>query len=478
MITSTKVRIWEIGAPYKGKRKTSYYVRWTVEGQPFKETRGTKALANSFRAKLVTAAADGVPFDVESGLPVTLIRKETTSMSWFELACAYVDMKWPDAAPRHRQSIADALTPITEAMLTSSRGRPVQKVLRKALRVLFNSVERDAVHPCEIADALTWLSRNTRPISDLTKPDVLRAVVNEFERKLNGEKAAPDTIRLRRVTFGGALDFAVEKDALAENPLKQVKTAKRKTVFHEVDRRSVANPVQFRTVLNEVPECGRIGRRLKLFFQLLYFAGLRPEEATNLRRNDLALPERTWNDETHQWEVHEWGEIYLDSAAPEVGAEWTDSRTRNEERSLKHREVTEGRTVPLSPEVVLSAWEHIDEFGIGPDGLLFVGERGGRLASSTYCRVWAMARTRAFTPEVAATPLAKRPYDLRHACVSNWLNAGVEPPRVAKWAGHSLAVLMRVYAKCIDGGEELARRLVQASLGSPNFGVPLARTAV
>jgi hypothetical protein len=164
-----------------------------VEGQPFKETRGTKALANSFRAKLFTAAADGVPFDVVSGLPVTLIRKETTSMSWFELACAYVDMKWPDAAPRHRQSIADALTPITEAMLTSSRGRPVQKVLRKALRVLVNLVERDAVHPCEIADALTWLSKNTRPISDLTKPDLLRAVVNEFERKLSGEKAASDT---------------------------------------------------------------------------------------------------------------------------------------------------------------------------------------------------------------------------------------------------------------------------------------------
>jgi integrase len=107
------------------------------------------------------------------------------------------------------------------------------------------------------------------------------------------------------VTFGGALDFAVEKDALAENPLRQVKTTKRKTVFHEVDRRSVANPVQFRTVLNEVPDCGRIGRRLKLFFQLLYFAGLRPEEATNFRRNDLALPERTWNDEAQQWEVHE-----------------------------------------------------------------------------------------------------------------------------------------------------------------------------
>ncbi|MFD1046439.1 integrase, partial [Kibdelosporangium lantanae] len=84
--------------------------------------------------------------------------------------------------------------------------------------------------------------------------------------------------------------------------------------------------------------------------------------------------------------------------------------------------------------------------------------------SSTYGRVWAQARTAVFTPEVAASSLAKRPYDLRHACVSTWLNAGVEPTRVAEWAGHSLSVLMRVYAKCLDGGEQQARARVQQLL--------------
>jgi hypothetical protein len=65
---------------------------------------------------------------------------------------------------------------------------------------------------------------------------------------------------------------------------------------------------------------------------------------------------------------------------------------------------------------------------------------GGRTASTVYGQVWANARQRVFTAEVVAGPLAKRPYDLHHAAVSTWLNGGVEATRVAKWAGHRLAV--------------------------------------
>ncbi|GAA2330153.1 hypothetical protein GCM10009854_01180 [Saccharopolyspora halophila] len=78
--------------------------------------------------------------------------------------------------------------------------------------------------------------------------------------------------------------------------------------------------------------------------------------------------------------------------------------------------------------------------------------------------MWAQARKIAFVEDVANSPLAKRPYDLRHACVSMWLNAGVEPPRVAEWAGHSVRVLLEVYAKCLDSGEQLARQRVEQAL--------------
>ncbi|GAB3062364.1 hypothetical protein GCM10027053_26010 [Intrasporangium mesophilum] len=63
-----------------------------------------------------------------------------------------------------------------------------------------------------------------------------------------------------------------------------------------------------------------------------------------------------------------------------------------------------------------------------------------------------------------ASPLAKRPYDLRHACVSTWLNAGVPATQVAAWAVHSVNVLLRVYAKCVVGQDELARRRIDSAL--------------
>jgi integrase len=69
-------------------------------------------------------------------------------------------------------------------------------------------------------------------------------------------------------------------------------------------------------------------------------------------------------------------------------------------------------------------------------------------------------RQAAFTAEVAASPLAKTPYDLRHVAVSTWLNGGVPPTTVAEWAGHSVERLLRIHAKCLDGSDTLIRRRV------------------
>lgn len=81
--------------------------------------------------------------------------------------------------------------------------------------------------------------------------------------------------------------------------------------------------------------------------------------------------------------------------------------------------------------------------------------------------MWDKARRAALTPAEYASPLAKRVYDLRHACVSTWLNGGVQPAQVAEWARHSIAVLLKVYAKCIDGQEQIARRRIEDAPGDP-----------
>jgi integrase len=95
------------------------------------------------------------------------------------------------------------------------------------------------------------------------------------------------------------------------------------------------------------------------------------------------------------------------------------------------------------------------------DGRLFSGVRSGdELPGLTHRRAWAKARQAALTPRQQASPLARRPYGLRHACLSTWLNGGVYRTQVAEWAGHSVDVLLRIYAKCIEGQYELAKRRI------------------
>jgi hypothetical protein len=50
--------------------------------------------------------------------------------------------------------------------------------------------------------------------------------------------------------------------------------------------------------------------------------------------------------------------------------------------------------------------------------------------------------------------LARKPYDFRHAGVSLRPNAGTPATQVAEWAGHSVEILQRVYAHCLDGHDE------------------------
>ncbi|MFD7048443.1 DUF488 domain-containing protein [Streptomyces mirabilis] len=54
-------------------------------------------------------------------------------------------------------------------------------------------------------------------------------------------------------------------------------------------------------------------------------------------------------------------------------------------------------------------------------------------------RAWRTARQQVLRPEDFAPPLGKRVYDLRHTCLTNWLNDGVPPTRVTDWANSSRA---------------------------------------
>ncbi|GHK01034.1 hypothetical protein SY2F82_28310 [Streptomyces sp. Y2F8-2] len=136
----------------------------------------------------------------------------------------------------------------------------------------------------------------------------------------------------------------------------------------------------------------------------------------------------------------------------------------HDDRGLKNRPAEEVRPVPIPTRLVAILRQHLDTFGTAEDGRLFANERGGVVGSSTYCRVWQEARALALPPAAVASPLAARPYDLRHSALSTWLNSGVDPTEVAERAGNSVEVLLSRYAKCIDGRQEIANRKIEELL--------------
>jgi integrase len=386
-------------------------------------------------------------------------------MSWYEFCVSYVDIKWKGSSAHHRENIAWALIRVIPAMLASDKGKPDAMTMRTALRKwTFNTKQRGDC-PDDAAAILNWVSRNTKPVNALADPGTARAVLDAAGSLLDGTVAASSTVRRNRAIMYNALEYAMELRLLDQNPVKAIKWKAPKTT-QEIDRGCVVNHVQARRLLAAVRQQMPSGPRLVAFFAIIYYAALRPEEAVNLRRDNITLPPLVRNDSIGKWEepADNWGELRFGSAATEIGPEWTDHGTRREHRQLKSRAAGEWRRVPVAPPLTRILRSYLDEFGTGPDGRVFSGIQRGELASITYRRVWDKARGAALTPAEYASQLAQRVYDLRHACVSTWLNGGVPPAQVAEWAGHSVAVLFKVYAKCIDGQDQIAKRRIEDAL--------------
>jgi integrase len=229
-----------------------------------------------------------------------------------------------------------------------------------------------------------------------------------------------------------------------------------------VDPRVVVNPAQARQLLAAVTYVGgrrrrdgTRGQRLYGFFACLYYGGLRPGEAQRLRRADCVLPDEGW------------GRLLLAGSRTEVSAGYYAPRgARHHERPLKRRSPEEVPPVPIPPVLVAILREHLAAHGTAPDGRLFFGvETGENVPGSVYSRVWDQAREIGLSPEQAASPFARRPYDLRHAALSSWLAAGVPPTEVAQRAGNSVKVLLTVYAKCLDDQQGVYNDRIDGLLG-------------
>ena len=420
-----------------------YVARWRVAGKEKSKSFRTKGLANAFMSDLRQAAKAGEEFDVATGLPVSMLAPESSGPSFLEFAQAFVLRRWSTSAARTRETDAYALLTLIPALVSPAPRSPSAEELREVLRIhaLLPEKRRADLTSAQVV-VLRWLERSSLPLSALGDAHVIRTALDAISVTFAGSPAGANTVRRKRAILHHLLEHAVEQKVFSSNPLDGIKWTVPKAMT-VVDPRTVVNPVQARQLLDAVPKVGRKrGSRLKALFACMYYAALRPEEAADLRQRNCTLPESGW------------GVIVLERARPQGTKRWSNSGETHESRSLKHRADKETREIPIPPVLVAMLREHIAEHGTADDGRIFSTATGGTYSSSAHSYVWQEARKLALTPQQIASSLAARPYDLRHAAVSLWLNAGVPAVEVAKRAGHSVDVLLRVYAKCMDGQQE------------------------
>ena len=452
-MNSYDVKFWDprkIGDTTKGR----WRVRWAVAGREHCQSFPARPLADGFLTDLKKAAAGRQPFDTGTGLPVTSQQQATgDTITWYEHARAYTDAKWPHLAPISRRSIAEALTTVTIALVRDRRGAPDPALLRRSLfGWAFNSGTRNLTPPEETAAALAWIEAASLPVAALEEAATIRVALDACARTLAGKAAAATTQRRKRAVFHNAVSYAVELRHLDANPVDRIQR-KAPAVAQTLDRRVVAGPAQVTRLLAAVRGLSDRGEHLEAFYGCLYYAYLRPSEAVMLKEADCRLPSRGW------------GGLDLAASAARAGKDWTDDGTARQARGLKHRAQHETRSIPIPPVLVRMLRAHLKRYGTAPDGRIFQTARGGLIQDSAYSAVWAEARTAALTPAQQASPLAGRPYDLRHAGVSLALNVGVPATEVARRAGHSVVVLLKIYAHCIDGQADAANKRIADALG-------------
>lgn len=266
--------------------------------------------------------------------------------------------------------------------------------------------------------ALTHLQAKTREgyATDLRLrilPDLGAHRLTRLTRQLLDQYVAelatthsPYTVHNTMTVLGSVLERAVEWSYTSANPAKGVRLPRK-------PKRMVVIPseAQIRALAENAPTY-----RDRAMILTAAYSGLRQGEL-------LAL---------------EWDDLELDDSRVHVRRSVDVDRTTKAPKTFRERSAR-----LLKPGTkALRAWQA----EAAPSRLVFPNERGAIIHRSNWNRrVWTPARTAAGLPTI-------RFHDLRHTYVSMLLRDGVDPVRVARWAGHSTPrMTWDVYAHVIDG---------------------------
>ncbi len=181
-----------------------------------------------------------------------------------------------------------------------------------------------------------------------------RALLDRISKKQDGTAAAANTANRKRAVLNSAMQYAIEIGALPANPLKAVKWTRPRTL-KTVDPRTVINSDQARRFLAATASQGARGERMVAFFGCMYYAALRPEEAADLRLDNLiSLPEQGW------------GEMLLTHSEPRSGSQLDRHRPSPRATRTQAPGTRRNPPVPIHPELVSLLRSHLKQYGTGP----------------------------------------------------------------------------------------------------------------
>ena len=334
MDTTFDVRVWQIERG-SGKLRESYGVRWAAGGKRHRKMFQTFALADGFRAELVTATHAGEPFNMSTGLPERH-EPRASSVGWYDFAVQFTDTQWPRVSANHRKNTARTLMIVTTALMDRDPpGVPSLRVRTALSDWAFNTNRRDDA-PDDVAAVLGWVRRHTPTMDAWTDPLIVQDVLLVLGTLLDGRRAAASSVKRHRRVLHLLMSYAIVRGILLSDPVPESRNLASQSAG-AIDRRRLLNEGQAAQLLDWIRDRPRSGKRVHAFFATLYFTGLRPEEAVALRVSDLVVPTSGEG---------QWADIVVHAAEPEIGRTWTDSGTRHDRRRLKGRAEGETRIVP------------------------------------------------------------------------------------------------------------------------------------
>lgn len=258
---------------------------------------------------------------------------------------------------------------------------------------------------------------------------------------------AATTTRRRRNLIKSVLDAATRRGHLDLNPMTKMEWRMPKRSV-EIDISVVPSVADIMDVYNHIAGLDSPGRRYAAFFAAIGLSGMRPSEVAGLHVSDLTLPEDGW------------GLARLRGALTTPGTRYSGTDGVTQSKGLKHRAVADIREVPLPPSLVAILRHHINDFAT--TSLVFTNAAGAHITPHNYGKAWSRARAQLWP---APHPLSDaRVYDLRHSAASTMLSAGINPAEVARRLGHSVDMLMKVYASVFQDERERANQSLGAYL--------------